>query len=97
MTTSIPSTMMTLEEVRREKARIQAELDRLERQSGRRQDDTERCDSCLYTGVATCAGLASYFAHMALYDAAVQPRHRPFLMAVSAGWIAVGAYRWKLG
>jgi hypothetical protein len=91
--------MTTLEEVQREKARIQAELDRLERPGQRhRQDvDTDRCDSCLYTGVATCTGLAAYFAHMALYDAAVQPRHRPFLMALSACWMAVGAYRWKLG
>ena len=31
-------------------------------------DSEESCKSCLYTGVATCFGLASYFAYLAMED-----------------------------
>jgi hypothetical protein len=92
---------MPLEE---QKAAVQAELDRLEREGP--------CSSCLYTGVATCAGLAAYFTHIA-YDTSDiaatltrRQRHaqlklmvsrRPYFLAISAGWLVAGAYRWHLG
>jgi hypothetical protein len=94
---------MSLKEIQREKQRIEAEMDRLT--GGERGgDDADlggggraSCASCLYTGVATCAGLAAYFAHLGRNDPAVLPRHRPFLLAAAAGWAAAGAYRWILG
>jgi hypothetical protein len=99
----LPSSLaaMPLEE---QKAAVQAELDRLEREGP--------CSSCLYTGVATCAGLAAYFTHIA-YDTSDiaatltrRQRHtqlklmvsrRPYFLAISAGWVVAGAYRWHLG
>jgi hypothetical protein len=99
-----PPFPLSLQEIQREKQRIQAELDRLENaERGAGSDGGEAsgggtsCASCLYTGVATCAGLATYFAHLGCNDAAVLPRHRPFLLAIAAGWTAAGTYRWKLG
>jgi hypothetical protein len=50
---------LTAAQLRDQKLTVQAELDRLDRQGP--------CPSCLYTGVATCAGLAAYFVHLA-YD-----------------------------
>jgi hypothetical protein len=87
-----------------QKALVQAELDRLEREGP--------CSSCLYTGVATCAGLAAYFTHIA-YDTSdivttltrrqrhgqlkLMVQRRPYFLAISAGWLVAGAYRWHLG
>ena len=31
-------------------------------------EEKESCRSCLYTGVATCAGLSAYFLHLALEE-----------------------------
>ena len=92
---------MPLEE---QKAAVQAELDRLEREGP--------CSSCLYTGVATCAGLAAYFTHIA-YDTSdiaetltrrqrhsqlkLMVQRRPYFLAISAGWVVAGAYRGYLG
>jgi hypothetical protein len=83
---------------------VQAELDRLEREGP--------CSSCLYTGVATCAGLAAYFTHIA-YDTSdiaetltrrqkqaqlkLMVSRRPYFLAISVGWVVAGAYRWHLG
>jgi hypothetical protein len=87
-----------------QKALVQAELDRLELEGP--------CSSCLYTGVATCAGLAAYFTHIA-YDTSdiaatltrrqrhaqlkLMVQRRPYFLAISAGWLVAGAYRWHLG
>ena len=80
-----------------ERAKIQGEINRLQNES---------CASCLWTGVATCAGLAVYFAHAA-YEidkakltavAKQQQRYnKPAFMAISVGWLGIGAYRWYLG
>jgi hypothetical protein len=58
--------------------------------------DQESCQACLYTGVATCMGLAAYFAHLATEDSTLQ-RNRRFLWICSAGSLVAGAYRWHLG
>lgn len=87
-----------------QKALVQAELDRLEREGP--------CSSCLYTGIATCAGLATYFTHIA-YDTSdlaatltrrqrhaqlkLMVQRRPYFLAISTGWVVAGAYRWHLG
>jgi hypothetical protein len=68
----------------------------------------DSCPSCLYTGVATCFGLAGYFTYIAVEDelkagtTSVRAlrqaaRQRPWLLAISAGWIAIGIHRWNLG
>lgn len=56
-TTTVPDAPFSLAQ---EKARVQAELDKLEQEGS--------CPSCLYTGVATCVGLALYFTHLAFDD-----------------------------
>jgi len=77
-----------------EKARVQAEIDRL---------DGESCLSCLVTGVATCVGLAGYFGYLAMEDMHMKPitpqvRQRiAFFGVMSVGWLGVGAYRLYLG
>ena len=77
-----------------EKARVQAEIDRL---------DGESCLSCLVTGVATCVGLAGYFGYLAMEDMHMKPitpqvRQRiAFFGVMSVGWVGVGAYRLYLG
>jgi hypothetical protein len=75
-------------------------------------DDGESCTGCLWTGVGTCLGLASYFTytayeierdrtlHLNIMDAAGRHRHRytkPIYLAISVGWLGVGAYRYSLG
>ena len=74
------------------KALVQAELDKLEK-------DGSSCPTCLYTGVATCLGLAAYFTHAAYEPAPpkASSHHRPVFLAVAAGWLCLGAYRWHLG
>lgn len=62
---------------------LQAELD-------------EPCKACMYTGMATCAGLSVYFVKLATDDTTL-PKNRRFLWACSAGWIVAGAYRWYIG
>lgn len=82
------------QDVATEKARVQAELDRLEHQS---------CLSCLVTGVGTCLGLAGYFGYMSMEEMHIQPVTRQvrqriaFFGVVSVGWIGAGAYRLYLG
>eukprot|EP00977_Amphora_coffeiformis_P013186 scaffold3403_cov158-Amphora_coffeaeformis.AAC.4 len=77
-----------------EKARVQAEIDRLDRES---------CLSCLVTGVGTCAGLAGYFGYLAMEEMHIQPittqvRQRiAFFGVMSVGWVGIGAYRLYLG
>jgi len=111
-TSSVPDTPFSLA---REKARVQAELDRLDQEGS--------CPSCLYTGVATCVGLALYFTHLAFDEDA--PREavnavktgkskslsslsagsfmvrkappRFSFLAIAAGWVGAGVYRWYLG
>ena len=68
------------------------------------QDEIERlqnelqepCKTCLYTGVAVCAGLSLYFAKLAIEDG-VPLKNQRFLWACSAGWVVAGMYRWQLG
>ena len=55
------------------------------------------CPSCLYTGIATCTGLATYMAHLGWNDATVAVQHRPYMRGMAALWLCVGAYRWHLG
>ena len=68
---------------KRDIERLQSELD-------------QPCQACLYTGVATCVGLAGYFAHFATEEATLK-RNRRFLWICSAGSLVAGAYRWHLG
>jgi len=85
-----------------ERAKIQAEIERL-----RAAQEIESCPSCLYVGVATSLGLAAYFAQLAmekvdertLSEAArrQQRYNKPVFLAFSVGWVAIGAYRWRLG
>jgi hypothetical protein len=56
----------------------------------------ESCLACMYTGMATCAGLSLYFAKMAT-DVGVPRSNRRFLWLCSAGCVATGVYRWSLG
>jgi hypothetical protein len=39
--------------------------------------EEESCRSCLYTGVATCAGLSAYFLHLAFEDHQPPSHQRP--------------------
>jgi hypothetical protein len=78
---------------------------------GNKQQDNEEqsCAACLYTGVATCTGLALYFAKVALLEvpditrgmprevAVAHGRSRMGFLAMSAVWVGIGAYRWHLG
>ena len=75
--------------------------------------DPSSCPSCLYVGVATSLGLAAYFAHAALEEVVVdeqkilsqvarkqqqqQRYNKPVFLAISIGWLGIGAYRWHLG
>jgi len=88
-----------------ERAKIQADLERLRRTAA--EKNNESCPSCLYVGVATSLGLASYFAHAAfekvdertLTEVALrnQRYNKPVFLAISVGWLGIGAYRWHLG
>lgn len=83
-----------VEDVHKEKARVQSELDRLDRES---------CLSCLIVGVGTCAGLAGYFGYLAMEESQIRPvtlqvRQRlAFYGILSIGWVGIGAYRLYLG
>lgn len=93
------ATIAPEEEQTQKRAKIQAEIDRLQHKS-------ESCASCLWTGVGTCVGLAAYFAHAA-YEideskltaiAKRQQRYsKPAFLFISVGWLGIGAYRWYLG
>lgn len=89
------TTRRLLEDVKKEKARVQGELDRLEAE--------DSCLSCLVTGVGTCIGLAGYFGYLAMEESHVRPvtlqvRQRLAFFGVAAvGWIGAGAYRLYLG
>jgi hypothetical protein len=61
-----------------------------------RELDEEDCSACMYTGMATCAGLSLYFVKLATDDTTLN-KHRRFLWICSAGWVVAGAYRWYLG
>jgi len=69
-------------------------------------DDDESCNVCLYTGVATCTGLASYFWKMGILDMPERSsskftqemaRQQRFLVTFGGAWALAGAYRWYLG
>jgi hypothetical protein len=78
-----------------------------QQQHNKRED--ESCAGCLYTGVATCTGLALYFAKIALLEvpdisrdmprevASAHRRSRAGFLAVSATWLGISVYRWHLG
>ena len=66
------------------------------------------CDTCLYTGIATCTGLSLYFGKLALEVpditkdmpkdvAAMHRRSRFGFLSGAAVWVAIGIYRWHLG
>lgn len=60
------------------------------------------CDTCLYTGVATCACLSAYFFKLAYLDIveAKTPelsRQRRFLALMGTASAVGGIYRWYLG
>ena len=64
----------------------------------------EECKVCLWTGIITCTGLSAYFAHAAFDPPLphetleqVLRQRRPLYLAISAGWLCLGAYRWHLG
>jgi hypothetical protein len=68
------------------------------------EQDEERCKGCLWTGLITCVGLSGYFAHAAFDPPLphetmqqVLRQRRPLYLAISAGWLVLGAYRWHLG
>jgi hypothetical protein len=66
----------------------------------------ESCKSCLYVGVATCAGMAVYFIHLGCDEQMPTlfnrkhvlgaMRNKPWMFAISAAWVGAGAYRWHL-
>jgi hypothetical protein len=56
----------------------------------------EPCQTCMYTGMAVCAGLSLYFVKLAT-DETTLPKNRRFLWACSAGSVVAGVYRWYLG
>jgi len=90
---------------------LPASLMEQQQQSGKliQEEREESCTACLVTGMATCTGLSLYFAKLALLEvpditpsmsakvAAQHRRSRAGFLVVSAGWVAVGAYRWHLG
>lgn len=71
--------------------------------SKRAEDQKDSCSSCLFVGVATCTGLAGYFAHMAFElppateTAAAAMIRKPTLLTISVGWMCLGIYRACLG
>jgi len=74
----------------KEKARIQAELDRLgidiaKNQQSLMEGKDETCPACLYTGVATCIGLAGYFAHIAFEEGGEQASQKARTIADRTG------------
>jgi hypothetical protein len=108
VSTPVSSSLAALQQdglsLEQRKALVQAELDKL--------DGESPCPSCLYTGIATCAGLSWYFTHIAtdtsdlsktatrkqqLAYYKIASQRRPYFLAISAGWICIGAYRWHLG
>ena len=62
-------------------------------------DDSEKCRTCLWTGMVTCGGMAAYFAHTALDPQVVAKSryNKPIFVTISCGWVVVGAYRYYLG
>ena len=97
-TTSTPLDQQLRDDIAREKARVQAELDRLDHQHS--------CLSCLVTGVGTCVGLAGYFGYLGMEEmhaqqpvmTTTQARQRmAFFGIMSVGWMGLGAYRLYLG
>lgn len=73
------------------------------------KQEEDSCSSCLYTGIATCTGLALYFAKIALLEtpdvtkemswevAKGHHRNRAGFLVISAFCVVTGAYRWHLG
>jgi hypothetical protein len=60
--------------------------------------EKEQCDTCLYTGMATCAGLCLYSFKIALLDEPTPTiRHQRVLMAFGTAWAVAGVYRAYLG
>jgi hypothetical protein len=67
----------------------------------------EQCDSCLYTGVATCTALSLYFFKMALLDTPETFKSQTarfkahtdkrFMLAFGSCWAVAGVYRLYLG
>lgn len=82
----------------------------MKRQQSEKQnkENHQSCDTCLYTGMATCTGLALYFGKLALEVpsiakntpkevAKMHRRSKYGFLTGAAVWVAVGAYRWHLG
>ena len=66
----------------------------------------EQCPSCLYTGVATCTGLSTYFFKVAHFDLPTKgseqvllkaSKDKRFLFLCGSCWALAGAYRLYLG
>ena len=66
----------------------------------------KQCQTCLYTGVATCTGLSLYFFHLASEVNVPSVGHKAyremtrqkrFLLGGSVTWAMVGMYRFYLG
>ena len=74
-----------------------------------KENSIDQCDSCLYTGVATCSALSLYFLKMSSEPpsplAAGTKKmsmnqikgQKHFLLAGSAAWAIAGMYRFYLG
>lgn len=67
-------------------------------------EQDQSCDTCLYTGVATCTGLSLYFFKMAYLDMPEAPlltkqlqNQKRFLTFMGGTAAIAGAYRWYLG
>ena len=69
------------------------------------KSEKEPCNTCLYTGVATCGGLSLYFTKLALElpesgtMSAMQQaaKNKRFFLVGSAFWAGAGLYRLYLG
>jgi hypothetical protein len=65
--------------------------------------EEESCDTCFYTGVATCTGLSLYFLKAAYLDLPEGPltkelqSQKRFMIFMGSASAIAGAYRWYLG
>jgi hypothetical protein len=70
------------------------------------QNPGQQCSACLYTGVATCTGLSTYFFKVAHFDLPTKgseqimlkaSKDKRFLLVFGSCWALAGAYRLYLG
>mmetsp|Transcript_29573 Transcript_29573/g.29943 ORF Transcript_29573/g.29943 Transcript_29573/m.29943 type:complete len:139 (-) Transcript_29573:29-445(-) len=65
--------------------------------------ESSSCQSCLYTGVATCIGISAHFAKIAFYDEPLPERlkhaasDKRFMVGMSGAFAIAGIYRFYLG